>query len=55
MTMKLPEERELIRMRLAQKFLKQLLKSKMNGLMSRYEEVNLAFTAIKQNTSVKTG
>lgn len=52
--MKLPEERELIRMRLAQKCLKEMLKSKMNSLMNKYEEVNLAFTAIKQSTSVKT-
>lgn len=54
LTMKLPEEREFIRMRLSQKFLKEMLKNKMNGLMNKYEEVNFAFTAIKQSTSVKT-
>ena len=52
--MKLPEERQLIKMMLAQKFVKKLLFAKMNALMANYAEINDAFTNIKQNTSIKT-
>lgn len=52
--MKLPEERQLIKMMLAQKLVKKLLFAKMNALMASFAEINDAFTNIKQNTSIKT-
>ena len=53
MTDKLAEEKEWEKILLANKFLKGVLKSKMENLMLQYQDAELSFHRIKQATSVK--
>lgn len=51
---KLPEEKEWNKILMASIFAKGMLKSKMQGLINRYQDIEMRFHKIKQATSVKT-
>lgn len=53
MTDKLPEQKEWIKMLNANQFLKGILKSKMQALMNKYNQIEISFHKMKQATSLK--
>lgn len=51
---RLPEEKYLLGKWKCEVFLKEMLRSKMKRIIDKYHEVQLAFSAVKKSTNVKT-